>query len=57
MSRAWLLSILVLALQLWAVYNVWSSSAEVGPKILWTLVLILLPLLGLIIWWAAGPKK
>lgn len=46
-----------LALVIWAVIEVVGSSAEVGFKVLWILLLICLPLLGLILWAFLGPRR
>jgi len=48
--------ILVLAGDIWAILNVAQSGASNGKKLLWILIVLLLPLLGLIIWFAAGPR-
>ena len=46
----------ILALNIWAIINVIKSSAGVGAKVLWILLILLLPVLGLIIWAIAGPR-
>lgn len=51
-----LLSLVILALDIWAIINVIKSGAETGIKILWVLLIVFLPLLGLIIWALAGPR-
>lgn len=51
-----LLSLAILALDIWAIINVVKSSAETGVKILWVLLIVFLPVLGLIIWALAGPR-
>ncbi|AZL67645.1 PLDc N-terminal domain-containing protein [Pseudomonas sichuanensis] len=51
-----LVGLVILALDIWAVLNVLKSSAEVGIKVLWILLIVLLPVLGLIIWAIAGPR-
>ena len=48
--------ILVLAGDIWAILNVAQSGASNGKKLLWILIVLLLPLLGLIIWFVAGPR-
>ena len=47
---------IILALDIWAIINVLKSGAETGMKVLWVLLIILLPVLGLIIWAIAGPR-
>jgi len=51
-----LVGLIILALDIWAIINVLKSSTETGMKILWVLLIILLPVLGLIIWAIAGPR-
>jgi len=48
--------ILVLIADVWALVNIFQSSADTGAKVLWTVVVILLPLLGFILWYFFGPK-
>lgn len=52
-----ILSLLILAADIWAILNIVQSSETVGSKVLWTLLVLLLPVLGLIIWYFAGPKS
>lgn len=49
--------LLVLAGDIWAILNISQSSASNGKKLLWILLVILLPVLGLILWFFAGPKS
>lgn len=51
-----LLGIVILALDIWAIFSVWSSGASGGAKILWTLGIIILPVIGFLVWFFAGPK-
>lgn len=51
-----LIGLIILVLDIWAIINVVKSSAETGIKILWVLLIIFLPVLGLIIWALAGPR-
>ena len=51
-----LLSLAILPLVIWAIINVIKSGAETGIKILWVLLIVFLPVLGLIIWALAGPR-
>lgn len=48
---------IIFVLDIWAILNIFGSNADTGKKILWTLLIIILPLVGLLIWWIAGPKK
>lgn len=49
--------LIILALDIWAIINVIGSAASTGVKILWVIVILLLPLIGLILWYFMGPKK
>lgn len=51
-----IIGLIILALDIWAVINVIQSDTSTGGKVLWVLLIILLPLLGLIIWYFAGPR-
>ena len=51
-----LIGLISLALDIWAIINVLKSGVSTGMKIVWVLLIILLPVLGLIIWAIAGPR-
>ena len=51
-----LFGIVVLVLDIWAIIKVLQSGADTGTKILWVVVIALLPLIGLILWYFLGPK-
>ena len=51
-----LIGLIILALDIWAIINVFNSGASTGAKVLWILLILLLPVLGLIIWAIAGPR-
>ncbi|MFY0731917.1 PLDc N-terminal domain-containing protein [Pseudomonas sp. NFX15] len=51
-----LVALIIFALDIWAIINVFKSSAGTGSKVLWVLLIALLPVLGLIIWAIAGPR-
>lgn len=48
--------ILVLIGDIWAIINIFQSAASNEKKLLWTVVVILLPVLGLILWFLLGPR-
>lgn len=48
--------LIVLVADVWAIINIFQSSASTGKKVLWTVLVIVLPVLGFIIWYFAGPK-
>ena len=51
-----LIGLIILALDIWAIINVIKSGAGTGAKIIWVLLIIFLPVLGLIIGAIAGPR-
>lgn len=51
-----LFGLLILAGDIWAIINILQSSASNEKKLIWTLVVVLLPLLGLILWFFLGPR-
>ncbi|MGB0659897.1 MAG: PLDc N-terminal domain-containing protein [Mangrovicoccus sp.] len=48
--------LILLALNVWAIVSVVQSRNSTGSKVLWTLLILLLPLLGFLIWLLAGPR-
>lgn len=50
------LGFIILVLDIWAIIKVIQSTASTGMKVLWVVLILLLPVVGLIIWWFAGPK-
>lgn len=51
-----ILGLLVLLLDIYAIYNILTSAASTGAKVIWTLAILLLPVLGFIVWLVAGPR-
>lgn len=49
--------IIVLALNIWAIVSILGSSVSTGNKVLWTLLVLVLPIIGFVIWFLAGPKS
>ena len=49
--------LLVLIADVWAIVNIFQSSASTGRKVLWTVLVVLLPVLGFILWFFLGPKS
>ncbi|MCG8383738.1 MAG: PLD nuclease N-terminal domain-containing protein [Gammaproteobacteria bacterium] len=48
---------LLFILSVWAIIKTVESRASTGTKVLWTVVILLLPVLGLIFWFFLGPRK
>ena len=51
-----LVGLAILIADIWAIVNIFQSRASTGAKVLWTALILLLPVLGLIIWFFAGPR-
>ena len=48
--------LLVLIADLYALYQVFTSSASTASKLIWTIVILLLPVIGFLAWLVAGPR-
>lgn len=48
-----ILAVLILLLDVLAIVQVWRTRIETGRKIIWSLVIALLPVVGLIMWFVA----
>lgn len=48
--------LIVLILDIYAIVKILGSGAGTGAKVLWILIVLLLPILGLILWFLFGPK-
>ena len=49
--------LLVLIADVWAIVNISQSSASTGKKVLWIVLVLLLPVIGLILWYLLGPRS
>ena len=49
--------LIILALDIWALVHIIGSGASTGSKVLWSLLVIILPVIGFIIWLIAGPRS
>jgi hypothetical protein len=52
-----ILGLLVLIADIWAILNVVQSNASTGSKAIWIVVILVLPVVGFIIWFLAGPRS
>ena len=50
-------SLIILIADIYAIVMIMQSSAKSIEKLIWALVVFFLPLIGLIIWYFAGPGK
>jgi len=49
--------LIILIADIYAIVMILQSSAKSIDKLIWSLVVFLLPLIGLIVWYFAGPGK
>lgn len=52
-----LLGLIILIADIWALVKILQSTATVGMKVFWIVLILILPVLGLIIWLVAGPSR
>jgi hypothetical protein len=48
--------LIVLIADVWAIVNILQSGASTADKVLWTVIVIVLPILGFILWFFLGPR-
>jgi hypothetical protein len=48
--------LIVLIADVYAIVNILQSGKGTGDKVIWTVVVILLPVLGFILWFFFGPR-
>jgi hypothetical protein len=51
-----ILGFIILVLDIWAIVNIIRSNQSVGTTVLWIVLIIILPVVGLILWFLLGPK-
>jgi hypothetical protein len=51
-----LFGFILLILDLWAIISTINSKASTGAKVVWIVLIVLLPLIGYIIWLLFGPR-
>lgn len=51
-----LFGLIILILNVYAIVKIVQSNAGTGSKVIWIVVILLLPVLGLLLWLLFGPK-
>jgi succinate dehydrogenase/fumarate reductase cytochrome b subunit len=51
-----ILGLVILIADIWAIVKTFESPSSTGKKVLWIVLILLLPVFGLILWWLAGPR-
>jgi hypothetical protein len=50
-----IIGILILIADIYAIVKIVQSSADGVKKIVWVLIVLILPIIGLVVWYFAGP--
>jgi hypothetical protein len=53
-SSLW--GVLIVAGDIWAIVNILQSRISSDKKLIWTIAVVLLPVLGLLLWYFVGPR-
>lgn len=48
--------LIVLICDVWAIVSIFGARASAGKKVLWIVLVLLLPILGFILWLIFGPR-
>lgn len=51
-----ILGLIVLILDIWAIVKTIGSGAGTGAKVLWVVIIIVLPVIGFLLWLLFGPS-
>lgn len=55
-SYGGILGVLILVGDVWAIINIFQSSVSNEKKLIWIVAVVLLPVLGLVLWFFLGPR-
>ena len=50
-----ILSLVILLLDVFAILKIAHSNVSTAKRVLWALLVLILPVVGLVIWYVAGP--
>jgi hypothetical protein len=48
--------LILLILDVWALVSIIGSASDTGKKVLWVVLVLVLPLVGFIAWFLVGPR-
>lgn len=51
------LGLIVLIADVWAIVHVFGSRSSTAAKVLWTVLILIFPVVGFLIWLVAGPRS
>ena len=52
-----IVGLVIVLLDIWAIINTLGSSETGTSKVVWTIVILALPVIGLLVWAVAGPRR
>ena len=52
-----IIGFLVLIADIWAIVSTFQSKASTGKKVFWIVIVLILPVIGFLFWFFAGPKS
>ena len=52
-----IVGLIILALDIWAIVQILQRRGPTDKKVLWILVILLLPVIGLVLWLVIGRKR
>ena len=52
-----IIGFLVLIADIWAIVSTFQSNASTGKKVFWIVIVLILPVIGFLFWFFAGPKS
>jgi len=52
-----ILGLLILAIDVWAIVTIIQSGTATAQKVLWIVLILLLPVVGVILWFLLGPRS
>lgn len=52
-----ILGLAILVADIYAAVNIYQSQESTAAKVAWTVLIVVLPVLGFIIWFMAGPRS
>ena len=50
------IGLIILVADIWAIVKTFDSPATTGKKVMWIVLILILPVVGLIAWMIAGPR-
>ncbi|HZF15113.1 MAG TPA: PLD nuclease N-terminal domain-containing protein [Steroidobacteraceae bacterium] len=51
-----IVGLVVLIADVWAIVNIMQGSGDTGTKVLWIVIVLVLPIVGFLVWYFAGPR-